>query len=414
MVAMNDTPTSARTTGAHPLPERGQEWRERLDLGRLARLRSEIARADCGAGLFYDPVNIRYATGTSNMQVYALHNPCRYVFVPVEGPVVLFEFKGCGHLSKDCVAVNEVRDAVPWYFSVSGPRTGDLAGLWAAEILELVAAHGGGNRRIAIDRVDPQGLDRLRESGCPVVDGREVAERARRIKTPEEVDALRDAVAVCQTGIVRMMEATEPGMTENAIWSVLHETNIRMGGEWIETRLFSSGPRTNPWYQEASNRRVEAGDMVSLDSDLIGPMGYSADISRSWIVDGKTPSGEQRTLYGLAFEQVMRNQELFRPGATFGEIAGKAFALPGSFSEYQIPAVAHGVGLVNEYPIVLHAARHRERGHEGMIEAGMVFCIESYAGKPGGTEGVKLEQQILVKEDGIELLSDMPFETELL
>ncbi len=175
----------------------------------------------------------------------------------------------------------------------------------------------------------PRDLDRLRETGCPVVDGREVAERARRIKTPEEVDALRDAVAVCQTGIARMMEATRSGMTENAIRSVLHETNIRLGGEWIETRLFSSGPRTNLWYQEASNRRVEAGDMVSLDSDLVGPMGYSADISRSWIVDGKPPSGEQRTLYGLAFEQVMRNQELFRPGTTFGEIAGRAFALPG-------------------------------------------------------------------------------------
>ncbi len=396
------------------LPERGEAWRERLDLGRLARLRHAIAQTDCAAGLFYDPINIRYATGTSNMQVYGLHNPCRYVFVPVEGPVTLFEFGGCGHLSAHCVAVNEVRNAVSWYFSVSGPRTGENAGLWAAEILDLVATHGAGNRRIAIDRVDPRGLDLLRNAGCTVVDGREVAERARRIKTPEEVDALRDAVAVCQKGIMSMMEATEPGMTENAIWSILHETNIRMGGEWIETRLFSSGPRTNPWYHEASNRRVEAGDMVCLDSDLIGPLGYSADISRSWIVDGRPPTGEQRTVYGLACEQVMRNQELFRPGATFDEIADKAHVLPGTFAEYQIPAVAHGVGLVNEYPIVLHAARHKQAGHNGMIEAGMVLCIESYAGKPGGKEGVKLEQQILVKEDGIELLSDMPFETALL
>ena len=76
--------------------------------------------------------------------------------------------------------------------------------------------------------------------------------------------------------------------------------------------------------------------------------------------------------------------------------------------------MAHGVGLVNEYPIVLHASRHREAGHNGMVEAGMVFCIESYAGKPGGKEGVKLEQQVLVTDDGLELLSDMPFEAALL
>ena len=79
-----------------------------LDLGRLARLREQLARYDCGAGLFYDPINIRYATGTSNMQVYSLHNPCRYVFVPVDGPVVLFEFSGCEHLSRNCEAVAEV------------------------------------------------------------------------------------------------------------------------------------------------------------------------------------------------------------------------------------------------------------------------------------------------------------------
>jgi len=61
-----------------------------------------------------DPINIRYATDTSNMQVYALHNPCRYVYVPVEGSVVLFDFKACGHLSADHPTVDEVREATSW------------------------------------------------------------------------------------------------------------------------------------------------------------------------------------------------------------------------------------------------------------------------------------------------------------
>src|SRR5687768_7071208 len=74
------------------------EWRGRLDIGRLARLKAQLRAFDCAAGLYYDPINIRYATGTSNMQVYALHNPCRYVFVATEGAVILFEFKGCEHL----------------------------------------------------------------------------------------------------------------------------------------------------------------------------------------------------------------------------------------------------------------------------------------------------------------------------
>ena len=82
-----------------------------LEAGRLTRLRTAIEEAGCDAGLFYDPINIRYATGTSNMQVYSLHNPCRYVYVPVSGPVVLFEFKGCEHLSIGHPMVDEVRPA---------------------------------------------------------------------------------------------------------------------------------------------------------------------------------------------------------------------------------------------------------------------------------------------------------------
>src|SRR5690349_17288499 len=93
-----------------------------LDLGRLTRLRQAIVAADCAAAVFVDSANIRYATGTSNMQVYAGHNPCRYVFVPGEGPVVLFEFSNCAHLSASHPVVTEVRPAISWYHFVSGPR----------------------------------------------------------------------------------------------------------------------------------------------------------------------------------------------------------------------------------------------------------------------------------------------------
>ena len=99
----------------------------RMHLARLARLRAELRRIGCAGGLFYDPTNIRYATGTSNMQVYTLHNPCRYVFVATEGPVVLFEFKRSEHLSAGFPAVSEVRPAVSWYHFVTGDRVAEKA-----------------------------------------------------------------------------------------------------------------------------------------------------------------------------------------------------------------------------------------------------------------------------------------------
>lgn len=393
---------------------RTRSWHDRLELGRLARLKAKLLEYDCAAGLFYDPINIRYATGATNMQVYSLHNPCRYVFVTSEGPTILFEFAGCEFLADGRSAVDEVRTAKAWYHFAAGPRVMEFARAWCAEIVDLLKQHGGGNRRLAIDRIDPVGTDLLKQHQVVIIDGFEVAHLARLVKTSEEVEAIRKSIDVCQEGIRRMIAKTRPGMTENAIWSILHQTNIERSGEWIETRLLSSGPRTNPWYQEASERKVEKGDMICLDSDLIGPHGYGADISRSWTVGEGRPDGEQRRLYALAYEQVQRNCELFVPGCSFFEIAERAHRMPEKYRPFEQPAIAHGSGLCNEFPLLIHADKIRAKGHDGIIEPGMVVCVESYAGAPGEREGVKLEQQILVTEKGPELLSNMEFEEELL
>lgn len=394
--------------------DQSADWHARLDLGRLARLKAKLLEHDCAAGLFYDPMNIRYATGATNMQVYSMHNPCRYVFVATEGPVILFEFSGCEFLARDRAAVDEVRVAQAWYHFAAGPRMMEFARAWSAEIVDLMKTYGGGNQRLAVDRLDPAGTHLLEDAGIQIAEGQEVAHMARVIKTPEEIEAIRRSIDVCQEGIRRMIAQTAPGMTENAIWSILHQTNAEHGGEWIETRLLTSGPRTNPWYQEAGERMVEEGDIVCLDSDLIGPHGYGADISRSWTVGDLKPNAEQRRLYALAYEQVSRNCELFLPGRSFVEIADLAHRMPEAYRANEQPAIAHGSGLCNEFPLLIHSDKIRAKGHDGIIEPGMIICVESYAGAPGGREGVKLEQQILVTEDGPELLSDMEFEETLL
>ena len=94
-----------------------------------------------------------------------------------------------------------------------------------------------------------------------------------------------------------MEAALKPGISENELWAELHRGNIARGGEWIETRLLSSGPRTNPWFQECSSRIIEAGDLVAFDTDLIGPYGFCADLSRTWLCGDGPPSDEQRDLY---------------------------------------------------------------------------------------------------------------------
>jgi Xaa-Pro dipeptidase len=81
----------------------------------------------------------------------------------------------------------------------------------------------------------------------------------------------------------RMQSAHRPGISEQALWSVLNQANAELGGEWIETRLLSAGQRTNPWYNECGDTVIAEGDLVSFDTDLVGRHGYSVDISRSWL-----------------------------------------------------------------------------------------------------------------------------------
>ncbi len=382
--------------------------------GRLERLRAQLRARDYAGCLLYDPINIRYALDARNMAVWTLHNAARYAFIPTEGPTVLFDFYKCDHLSKGLENIDEVRVAVAWYYFDSGPRSGEKAVRWAAEVADLVAAHGGGNKRLAMDHCDPLGAAALAGHGIEIHNGQEVMELARTIKSADEIVLMNHAIGVCETGMARMREALEPGMTENELWSILHQVNIAMGGEWIETRLLASGERTNPWFQECGERVIQSGELVSFDTDLIGPFGYCADISRSYFCGPGRPSDKQRHLYRLAWEQIHANMEILKPGISFRELAERAFRMPESCLPNRYSALIHGAGLCDEYPFVPYEQEFDAFGYDGVVEPGMVLCVESYMGEIGGDEGVKLEQQVLITKSGLELLSTYPFEDELL
>jgi Xaa-Pro aminopeptidase len=208
-----------------------------------------------------------------------------------------------------------------------------------------------------------------------------------------------------------MREAMRPGITENALWSELHRVNIRDGGEWIETRLLSSGPRTNPWFQESSMRVIEKGDMVSFDTDLVGPYGYCCDMSRSWVCESH-PDDEQRRLYAEALRQIEHNTALLEPGIGFRELTAKLRTLPDEFVPGRYGVAMHGVGLCDEYPSIYYPQDFEANGFDGEMEPGMVVCVESLVGVEGGREAVKLEQQVLVTDTGRECLTTYPFEED--
>ncbi|KAA8697048.1 aminopeptidase P family protein [Pseudomonas caricapapayae] len=406
-----------------PTPLAFSEW---ADLGlespclanmreyRLERIRQQLNARDITGVLLFDPLNIRYATDTSNMQLWVAHNPARACFVSAQGYVVLWDFHNCAHLSAHLPLINERRGGAAFFYFESGNRVDEHAARFAAQIDELVRAHGGLNRRVAIDRIEVAGVNALVNLGLEICSGQEVMEHARVIKGLDELRAMRCAIASCEAAVGEMHQSLWHGATENHVWAALHAGNIRRGGEWIETRILSSGPRTNPWFQESGPRVISDGDLVSFDTDLIGCYGMCVDISRSWICGGLEPSLEQKRLYRIAYEHIMSNSELVRPGVSFSELTKQGHRLPVEFRDQRYGVMFHGVGLCDEYPCIRYPEDQESWGYDGYLEPGMTLCVEAYVGAVGGRDGIKLENQLLVTETGYENLTSYPFDESFL
>ena len=381
---------------------------------RLARLQEQIIAHDCAGLLLFDPLNIRYATDSTNMQLWIAHNAARACFVPPSGKVVLFDFHSCAHLSAHLPLVGEVRGGASFFYFETGNRTDEHAAAFTEQILALMKKYGGQNNRLAVDKIENAGYAALSAKGVDILDGQLLTELARSIKNENELNAMRCAIHACEQAVAEMRAAVQPGVTENDVWAALHAGSIRRGGEWIETRILSSGPRTNPWFQECGPRIMAAGDMLAFDTDLVSTYGYCCDISRSWIVGDVPPTDTQKTLYQIAYEHIMTNIAMLQPGMRFGEATEKAHRLPEAYRALRYGVLAHGIGLCDEYPCIRYPEDVEKHGYDGTLEVGMTLCVEAYVGAEGGREGVKLEEQIVITETGTEILSRYPFEEAML
>ena len=347
------------------------------------------------------------------MQVYSARNPARYLFVPVEGPVVLFEYAGCAHLAEGLDTVDEVRPATAISYFFTHDKLGASTERWADEIDALARECRTGDR-IALESGTPASAFALGRRGYDVADAQAPLEQARCIKVPNELKMIRSSLRAVEEGVQHLERSISPGKTENEVWSELHRHLIATGGDYVETRLMNSGPRTNPWFSECGDRALNAGDLVALDTDVVGRHGYFADFSRTFLCGDRDPTDAQKRLYQLAYEQVQTNLRALRPGMSFRDYAEETWKIPAPYKSRRYFALAHGAGMNGEYPYIVHREDLDAHGYDGIIEPGMTLCVESFIGHEDGGEGVKLEEQVYVGEDRVELLSDYPFDERLL
>lgn len=192
-------------------------------LYRQAQVRSEMAKYNIDAVILSDPVNIRYATGTRNMQVFTMRNaPSRYLLLTANKSI-LFEFKGCLHLADGYETIDEVREAKTASFVAAGPGIEKKEQAWAAEMAELIVEIVGKGKdndtpTVGLERLNANAAIALKDHGLNIVDAQRPVEMARAIKSPEEVKCVVASLRATEVAVGKLRDAIRPGLTENELW----------------------------------------------------------------------------------------------------------------------------------------------------------------------------------------------------
>jgi Xaa-Pro aminopeptidase len=423
----DNTPNDANRVEIGPTRLAIQEWTaaglQQPDLQAMRRYRWErltkhIADRGYAGLLMFDPLNIRYATDSTNMQLWNTHNPFRAVLVCADGYMVIWDYKNAPFLSKFNPLVREARSGADLFYFDRGDKVDVAADVFSNEVRVLLQEHAPGNKRLAVDKIMLHGLRALETQGFEIMEGEEVTEKSRAVKGPDEILAMRCASHACETAVAEMEKFARDSVplgntSEDDIWAVLHAENIRRGGEWIETRLLASGPRSNPWFQECGPRIVQNNEIAAFDTDLVGSYGICVDISRTWWVGDKKPTDEMVYAMQHAHEHILTNMEMLKPGVTIPELTANCHKLDDKFMQQKYGCLMHGVGLCDEWPLVAYADKAVPGAFDYALEPGMVLCVEALVGEVGGDFSIKLEDQVLITEDGFENLTTYPFDPAL-
>ena len=428
MVLDDKTPNNKNRVEIGPTKLAYDEWRQsglalpnlpRMREYRWKRLTDHIVQRGYGGLLLFDPLNIRYATDSTNMQLWNTHNPFRAVLLCSDGYMVIWDYKNSPFLSEFNPLVKEQRSGADLFYFDRGDKIDIAADKFSNEVRTLISEHSQSNMRLAVDKIMLHGLRSLEAQGFELMEGEEVTEKCRSIKGEDEILAMRCASAACENAVAIMekearLKVPNGRTSEDDIWAVLHAENIKRGGEWIETRLLTSGPRTNPWFQECGPRIAQNNEIIAFDTDLVGSYGICVDISRTWWIGDKSPRSDMIYAMQHAYEHILSNMELLGPGVHMRDLTFNSHKLDKNFQKGKYGCLMHGVGLCDEWPLIAYPDQFVEGAYDYFLEPGMVLCVEALISPDNGDFSIKLEDQVLITESGYENITKYPFDPVLM
>jgi Xaa-Pro aminopeptidase len=221
-------------------------------------------------------------------------------------------------------------------------------------------------------------------------------------KDPAEVAELRAAGAAIDRVHARMGELLKPGRTEAQVGADIAAAIVEEGHTSAAFVIVGSGPNGASPHHDVSDREIAPGDVVVIDIGGPLPSGYFSDSTRTYAV-GAEPDARTREEYAVLQDAQQRAVAAVRPGVTAESVdaAAREAITAAGLGERFIHRTGHGIGLdVHEDPYIV-------AGNAGALEPGMAFSVE-----PGvyldGAWGARIEDIVVVTEDGCELLNNRP------
>jgi Xaa-Pro dipeptidase len=399
-----------------PLPAPGHgsvDYEERVDFQRLreyrlARARAALEASECGAFLLFDFYNIRYTTQTWIGGALG-DKMIRYVLLARGKDPVLWDFGS---------AVRHHQMYSPWlppennrpgflgFRGAVAPTVGLMRDA-VGEIRSLLAEAGVADMPVGMDIVEPPFLFEMQRQGLTVVDCQQSMLDARVIKSSDEIVLLNQAVAMVDGVYQDIVEALKPGVRENEIVALANKRLYEMGSDQVEAVNAISGERCNPHPHNFTDRLIRPGDQAFFDI-IHSYNGYRTCYYRTFAVGSSTAA--QRDAYKQAREWMDRGIAGIRAGVGTDEVAAllpraEDFGFANEMAAFGLQ-FAHGLGLgLHERPIISRLNSMKEPVE---LQAGMVFALETYCPASDGYSAARIEEEIVVTEDGPQVLTRFP------
>ena len=401
--------------GVHSYGVMGVDWEERVRYDRLreerlARAKRALADSEMGALLCFDMSNMRYLTAT-HIGTWAADKLNRFCLLPQGDEPIMWDFGSAARhhqLYNPWLGEGRSRAGISTMRGAMSPDSGRAEDV-AEKIRVELEMRGLLDEPVGVDAVEPPVLFALQAAGITIVDGQQLMQQTRMIKTQDELTLLNMACGMVDAAYEELYQTMRAGMRENECVALVNKVLYEMGSEFVEGVNAISGERCSPHPHVYSDRALRPGDPAYFDI-LHSYMGYRTCYYRTFAIG--SGSTALRDAYKRCRYYLDAAIAIIRPGVTTAEVVklwpkAQEFGFPNEEAAFALQ-FGHGVGLtIWEKPIF---SRLVSLDHPEVIQEGMVFALETFWPSTDGWSAARIEEQLIVTADGCQVITRFPAE----